>query len=117
MADRVDRMVPVPYSALITSTPSTPMTSWLKNSPVRLIRVGSNVNRSTSDNECQLFDRAMIAMMPIPTVMTAMAPRLHIVERTVRSLTHSERSTLGTRMCRASLPGVVRVSAMSALLS
>ena len=33
---------------------------------MRLIRVGSNVNRSTSDNECQLFDRAMMVNAKFP---------------------------------------------------
>jgi hypothetical protein len=40
-AASVARIVPEPYSPLITSTPSTPMVSCPKNTPIRLVAVGS----------------------------------------------------------------------------
>ena len=86
--------VPVPYSALITRTPRTPMTNWLKSSPRRLTLVGSKVRRSTSDIEVHRLGIVAPAMTAMPTVRTAMAASVHQVERTLRSLIHSERNTL-----------------------
>ena len=41
-AARLARIVPVPYSALMASTPRIPMANWPKSKPVRLRFVGSN---------------------------------------------------------------------------
>ena len=70
------------------------MTNWLKSSPRRLTLVGSKVRRSTSDIEAHRLGIVAPAMTAMPTVRTAMAASVHQVERTLRSLIHSERNTL-----------------------
>ncbi len=44
---KVVRIIPVEYSLVIISTPSTPMASCAISSPTRLKLVGSKVNRSS----------------------------------------------------------------------
>jgi hypothetical protein len=85
-------MVPVPYSALITSTPSTPIASWQNNSAVRLVLVGSKVARLPGDIVAQWARVSAVARALIPIPMTTVMPSVHMVERTVRSLVHSERN-------------------------
>jgi hypothetical protein len=90
-AEKVARMVPVPYSALITSTPSTPIASWQNKTAVRLTLVGSKLVRLASDMVAQWARVSAVAnaLMPIPT--TTVRPSVHIVDRTVRSFVHSHR--------------------------
>jgi len=85
-------MVPLPYSALTTSKPRTPIDSWLNNRPVRLRRTGSKVSRSTRESWFQRAASTDVARIPIPRVSTTVASRLHVVERTLRNLVHSARS-------------------------
>src|SRR3979411_2126714 len=45
-AERLARIMPVLYSPVTISTPSTPMTSWVRKYPRRLVAVGSKAARS-----------------------------------------------------------------------
>src|SRR5579875_617705 len=93
MAVSVARMVPVPYSALTTSAPRTPMASWPRKNPVRLWRVGSKVSLS---GRSVLVDHVWavvaVARTPMPITATAVTARLQPVERTDHSLVHSARA-------------------------
>ena len=80
-ADKVARMVPVPYSALMTRTPRTPKMSWPRKMPIRLRRVGSS-----------MISEGLTVPVPSahkPTTASPVATRVHIVERTDHSLVHS----------------------------
>ena len=80
-ADNVARMVPVPYSALMTSTPRTPKMSWPRKTPIRLRRVGSS-----------MMSEGLTVPVPSahkPTTATAVPTSVHVVERTDQSLVHS----------------------------
>ena len=92
-AAKVARMLPDPYSALTVSPPSTPMASWPKSKPVRLTLVGSNSTRSTIPpwRHCDACEE--VARIPMPRAATMVASTHHAVERTVRSLVHSDRTT------------------------
>ena len=92
-AEKVARIVPVLYSALITRIPSTPMASWAKSSPDRLDRVGSNVAFEASERLAHRDACAEVTMAPEPIPTTAVARIVQTVERTVVNLVHSEPST------------------------
>ena len=80
-ADNVARMVPVPYSALMTSTPRTPKMSCPRKTPIRLRRVGSS-----------MMSEGLTVPVPSahkPTTATAVPTSVHVVERTDQSLVHS----------------------------
>ena len=80
-ADNVARIVPVPYSALMTSTPRTPKMSWPRKMPIRLRRVGSS-----------MMSEGLTVPVPSahrPTTATTVATSVHMVERTDHSLVHS----------------------------
>ena len=91
-AAKVARTVPVPNSALITSTPSTPTASWQKNRGIRLVLVGSNPSRVGSGIVAQCARVSPVARAAIPMPTTTVMPSVHMVERTVRSLVHSDLS-------------------------
>ena len=80
-ADRVARMVPVPYSALITSTPSTPKMSWPRKIPIRLRRVGSSMT--------SVGLTVPVVSAQRPTTAIAVPASVQAVDRTVQSLVHS----------------------------
>ena len=40
-AAKVERIIPVEYSLVTTSTPRTPMASWASSTPLRLVKTGS----------------------------------------------------------------------------
>jgi hypothetical protein len=42
-AAKVERIIPVEYSVVITRTPRTPMASWASSTPDRLVKMGSEV--------------------------------------------------------------------------
>src|SRR5688500_14835448 len=56
-AASVERNIPVEYSPVITSTPSTATTSWPKNAP--------NVEPCTSRSACAPFDRPEASVSPL----------------------------------------------------
>src|ERR1700733_3636797 len=83
----VVRIMPVEYSELITSTPSTPMISCPMYSPARLCCVGSKYG------PCGPWLAApQLARAPNPTTTTNIASSAQYVDRTDRILVNSERS-------------------------
>src|SRR5713101_9651362 len=96
MAAKVVRIIPVVYSELITSTPSTPIASCARNTPRRLIVVGSSERRSRAERSFQRLTRAMVINAPIPTVATTATKRVHTVERTERSFVAYDASAART---------------------
>ena len=42
-AAKVERIIPVEYSVVMTRTPRTPMASWASSTPDRLVKTGSKV--------------------------------------------------------------------------
>ena len=84
------RIIPVAYSPLNASTPSTPSTSWANTMPTRLI-----VTPPAAELPAEIVygapDPAIAA--PRPTISTTASSAHHQVERSARSLVHSERTT------------------------
>ncbi len=64
----VVRIIPEPYSELMTSTPRTPMISWLMYRPPRLCAVGSKPGPG-----CPCVATPQLASAPKPTVTTTSA--------------------------------------------
>src|SRR6185437_13963128 len=86
-------IIPVEYSAVTTSAPSTTMTSWpRKKSPAMLTWVASKVARSAAEVCDQLAATPAEMAAPIPTLITTSTSSVHQVERTERILVNSERS-------------------------
>src|SRR5512142_1096213 len=86
-------IIPVEYSAVSTSAPSTTMTSWpRKNSPAMLTWVASKVARSAAVVWDQLAATPAEMAAPIPMLITNSTSSVHQVERTERILVNSERS-------------------------
>jgi hypothetical protein len=86
------RIVPVLYSALTTSTPSTPIASWAKSRPERLDLVGSKVNCAATDRDENRDALAEVTIAPKPTPMKTVINKVQSVERTERNFVHSERT-------------------------
>jgi hypothetical protein len=86
----VARIIPVVYSPLNASTPSTPRTSWANKTPTRLI-----VTPPAAALPAEIWygapDPAIAA--PRPTISTTAISAHHQVERSARSLVHSARTT------------------------
>ena len=82
IAERVDRICPVPYSALMNITPSTPMANWPRLKPTRIRRVGSGKAKGCP---CSAF----VDSAPSPMVATISEKRLQGVERTDQNFVHS----------------------------
>src|SRR5215471_2489927 len=92
-AHKVARIVPVLYSPEMTSTPSTPIATWEMCSPPMVRRTLSmvafwwGVSRPVTK---------MASSAATPTLATTAVSSAQDVERTVRSLQYSDRSTLAT---------------------
>ena len=86
----VARIIPVAYSPLNASTPSTPSTSWANKMPTRL-----TVTPPAAELPAEIWygvpDPAIAA--PRPTISTTAISAHHQVERSARSLVHSARTT------------------------
>jgi hypothetical protein len=90
-AAKVARIMPEENSVVIASTPRTPRTSWPSASPVKPSLTGSKVARSAADIAAQwvwLSTRTDSPIMP-----AAKTSRIHGVDRTLRSFSHSIRAT------------------------
>ena len=91
-AAKLVRIVPVAYSPVISSAPSTPMASWARLMPLRLIAVGSKL--AMAAGSCGgLVTRTPAYSAPMPTISTAATSSDQALEGRVRSLVHSERIT------------------------
>src|SRR5271169_5219882 len=86
----VARIIPVPYSPLNASTPSTPSTSWANTMPSRLIDTPPAAELAAEI----LYGAPEPAIAaPRPTISTTARSAHHQVERSARSLVHSARTT------------------------
>ena len=91
--DAIDeRIIPVLYSPVITSTPRTPIANCARNTPRRLTWVASKpMNFAPGPLAFSMwFACTQLNSVPSPSTMTAAASRLYQVERSERSLIHSE---------------------------
>ena len=91
IAARVVRIMPVPYSPLMTSTASTATTAWPTWIPVRLILARSWLH--PPEGQSTAADAAALT----PTVSTTAARHSQPVPATVRSFVHSACSVVLTR--------------------
>ena len=87
------RIIPVEYSAVITSTPSTPIASWAIWTPTKLTSSGWKSARSLGLAEGQWCETTAAAIAGTPIVNRNAAASDHFVERTERSFVSSERKT------------------------
>jgi hypothetical protein len=90
VAAKVDRIIPVAYSAVIARTPSAArITAPTKTTPKREQAVGSNVWRCPAVifDHCWTWETQRIA--PSPTEMTKAMTAVLQVEGRVRSFVHS----------------------------
>ena len=84
------RIIPVPYSPLNASTPTTPITSWANKRPSRLADTPAAAELA-AETWYGVPDPAIAA--PRPTISTTALSPHHQVERSARSLVHSARTT------------------------
>src|ERR1700729_3832785 len=89
-AARVARIIPVPYSPLNASTPTTPTTSWANITPSRA--TDTPLAAVLAAETWYAVPDPAIAV-PRPTISTAAVSTHHRVERSARSLVHSARTT------------------------
>ena len=87
------RIMPVEYSALITSTPSTPIASCAICEPISAGSSGLKLARSPGLLEPQWLEITAEARIGKPIVSTVAISRDQRVERTLRSFVHSETIT------------------------
>ena len=95
-AAKVVRIMPVEYSAVTTSTPSTPTMSWVRWKPARLRATGSLLVIAGPGPPPPVVPPEPAIeenMTPSSTAARAAMPSPTVVERTVRSLIHSLRKT------------------------
>jgi len=92
-AEMLERIMPEAYSLVMTSTPSTPIASWAMKTPLRLSEIGSNSACSFALISGYWLTTTADRRIEMPMMPTAVISRVHYVERTVRSLVHSERRT------------------------
>src|SRR5215831_13484583 len=87
--DSVVRIIPVVYSEVMVSAPSTAMTNWPRYRPARLCWVASKVALliSLACDAAPALSRA-----PMPTQTTTRASRVQYVERVDLILVNSDRS-------------------------
>src|ERR1022692_218271 len=107
------RIIPVPYSLLNTSTPSTPITSWAIRMPNRL--TDTAVTAGCAAETRYGFPAANPA--PIPTIAKTVTSALYQVERSPRSFVHSERTTRAWVTGRATVTGAAGGGASTALIA
>src|SRR6185437_5966157 len=91
------RMTPVPYSVVISSTPSTQMVSWPRLMPAPMMKLTGSAEIVASlvtwlGPEFQLAEISDVSSTSKPTVTATNAISVQTVERTERILVHSEAS-------------------------
>ena len=107
------RIIPVPYSPLNTSTPSTPITSWAIRMPNRLTDTAVTAGWAAETR----YGLPAANPAPTPTISTTVASALYQVERSPRSFAHSERITRARVTGRAAVGGAVRAGVRTALIA
>ena len=84
------RIIPVAYSPLKASTPSTLSTSWAITTPARLTATPPAAELPA---EIVYGGPDPVIAAPTPTMSTTASSAQYQVERSARSFTHSERTT------------------------
>jgi hypothetical protein len=84
--------MPEEYSLVTASTPRTPIASWPMTSPAKLLLVGSNEARSAADIVAQCW--WVMTRTDRPIMPAAKTSRVHQVDRTLRSFSHSISATV-----------------------
>lgn len=87
-AVRVVRIMPVPYSEAIVSTPSV-ITHIEPSSTPKKPRESTSWPLGISGS-LETVEITRAVSRPMPSISTIMTPRVHIVDRTERSFVHSE---------------------------
>ena len=87
------RIIPEEYSAVMISTPSTPMASWLRNMALKANPAALKLAVRGSRPDARPDVRPRLNSEPSPMVSTAVAKKVQEVERSERILVHSERAT------------------------
>ncbi len=87
------RIMPVLYSPLIRSTPSTPKATTAKAMPVRLVLMGLNAALSAALRVWYWFALTAENSAPMPIIKTTAVSRVYRVDRRDRNLVNSERTT------------------------
>jgi hypothetical protein len=84
-----ERILPVLYSPVISSTPRTPTASWAKNVPV------SEVEMAVAPGSNPVVSLAVMAanIAPSPIITTTAISRVATVDRRERNLVHSDNRT------------------------
>ena len=85
--------MPVPYSPLSSSTPSTPNATTANAVPARLTLTGLKVARWAGLKVWYWLALTAENSAPMPIIRTSATSSVHTVERSERNLVHSERST------------------------
>src|SRR5215831_8048560 len=88
-----ERIIPVPYSPPISSTPSTPKATTAKMTPFRLVVTGLKAALSTTLKLWYWLAVTAENSAPRPIISTTAASRVHMVDRRERNLVNSESST------------------------
>ena len=86
----VARIIPVPYSPLNASTPTTPITSWANSRPSSAAEIPLAAELA-AEIVYGVPEPAIAA--PRPTISITAVSAHHRVERSARSLAHSARTT------------------------
>src|ERR1700733_12656822 len=87
------RIMPVLYSLLISSTPSTPKATTAKLMPSRLVLTGLKAALSAALNVWYWLAVTAENSAPMPMVRATAASRVYRVDRSERNFIHSERIT------------------------
>src|SRR5690348_11671181 len=88
-----ERIIPVLYSPLISSTPSTPKATTAKMTPLRLVVTGLKAAFSAALNVWYWLAVTAENSAPIPIISTTAVTRVYMVDRSDRNLVNSESST------------------------
>ena len=88
-----ERIIPVLYSPLIISTPSTPKATTANIMPLRLVLTGLKLARSAGPKVWYWLAVTAENSALMPIISTTATSRVQTVERTVRNLVNSETST------------------------
>src|ERR1700745_3597429 len=88
-----ERIIPVLYSPLINSTPSTPKATTAKMTPFRLVVTGLKAALATAVNVWYWLAVTPENSAPRPIISATAASRVHMVDRKERNFVNSERST------------------------
>ena len=88
-----ERIMPVVYSPLISSTPSTPKATTAKTVPCRLVAAGLKAALSAALKVWYWLAVTAENSAPMPIISATAVSRVYMVDRSDRNLVNSESST------------------------